>query len=73
MMFVKWAAAILIAFVVGKLVSKLKPPSILGWLITGIAVGPYAFSLITDELIALPAYQTIIHVLESAVGFIIGT
>lgn len=73
MMFVKWAAAILIAFVVGKLVSKLKLPSILGWLITGIAVGPYAFSLITDELIALPAYQTIIHVLECAVGFMIGT
>lgn len=57
----------------GKLVSKLKLPSILGWLITGIAVGPYAFSLITDELIALTAYQTIIHVLECAVGFMIGT
>ena len=39
MMFLKWAAAIIIAFIVGKLVSKLKLPSILGWLITGIAVG----------------------------------
>lgn len=73
MMFLKWAAAIIIAFIVGKLVSKLKLPSILGWLITGIAVGSYAFSLISDELINLPAYQTIIHVLECAVGFMIGT
>ena len=39
----KWLAAIAIAFVVGKLISKLRLPAILGWLITGIAVGPYAF------------------------------
>lgn len=73
MMILKWAAAIIIAFIVGKLVSKLRLPSILGWLITGIAVGPYAFSLISDELISQPAYQTLIHVLECTVGFMIGT
>ena len=73
MMILKWLAAIVIAFIVGKLISKLRLPSILGWLITGIAVGPYAFSLISNELLDLPAYQTIIHVLECAVGFMIGT
>ena len=72
-MILKWLAAIVIAFIVGKLISKLRLPSILGWLITGIAVGPYAFSLISNELLDLPAYQTIIHVLECAVGFMIGT
>ena len=45
MMIIKWLAAIVIAFIVGKLISKLRLPSILGWLITGIAVGPYAFCL----------------------------
>lgn len=72
-MILKWLAAIVIAFIVGKLISKLRLPSILGWLITGIAVGPYAFSLISNELLDLPAYQTITHVLECAVGFMIGT
>ena len=32
--------AIAIAFVVGKLVSKLKLPAILGWLITGMVLAP---------------------------------
>ncbi|MGN1340982.1 MAG: cation:proton antiporter [Oscillospiraceae bacterium] len=72
-MIVKWLIAIVIAFVAGKLVSKLRLPSILGWLITGIVVGPYAFSLISQELIDAPAYGTFIHVLECAVGLMIGT
>lgn len=73
MIIVKWLIAIVIAFFVGKLVSKLRLPSILGWLITGIAVGPYAFSLISQELTDAPAYGTFIHVLECAVGLMIGT
>ncbi len=73
MVIVKWLIAILIAFFVGKLVSKLRLPSILGWLITGIVLGPYAFSLVTQELIDAPAYGTLIHVLECAVGLMIGT
>lgn len=35
-----------IAFLVGKLVTKLKLPSILGWLIAGMALVPHAFSLL---------------------------
>lgn len=73
MIIVKWLIAIVIAFFVGKLVSKLRLPSILGWLITGIVLGPYAFSLVTQELIDAPAYGMLIHVLECAVGLMIGT
>ncbi|MGN0693237.1 MAG: cation:proton antiporter [Oscillospiraceae bacterium] len=73
MIIVKWLTAIVIAFFVGKLVSKLRLPSILGWLITGIVLGPYGFSLVTQELIDAPAYGTLIHVLECAVGLMIGT
>lgn len=36
-------------------------------------LGPYAFQLIPDELINAAYYQTIIHILECAVGFMIGT
>lgn len=32
-------AAIVLAFIAGKLVSKLKLPSILGWLIAGMILG----------------------------------
>lgn len=73
MILLKWILSIILAFLVGKLIAKLRLPSILGWLITGIVVGPYAFSLISDELINLPAYQTFIHILECMVGLMIGT
>lgn len=42
---------IIIAFLVGKMVSKIKLPSILGWLITGMILGPHAVSLINEELL----------------------
>ncbi|MGN0321047.1 MAG: cation:proton antiporter [Lachnospira sp.] len=73
MIIVQWILAILIAFVIGKLVSKLKLPAILGWLITGIIFGPHAFSLISSELINAEWYQIFIHILECAVGLMIGT
>lgn len=73
MLILKWLISIVLAFIVGKLVSKLKLPAILGWLITGIITGPYAFALISDDLINSAAYQTLIHILECTVGLMIGT
>ena len=73
LLILRWVAAVAIAFIVGKLVSKIKLPSILGWLIAGMILGPYAFSLIPDVLIQAGWYQNIIHVLECAVGLMIGT
>ncbi|NLU25214.1 MAG: potassium transporter [Clostridiales bacterium] len=72
-MIVRWVTAIILAWIIGKLVSKLKLPSILGWLIGGMILGPYAFSLVSDELLSTGWYQNIIHVLECAVGLMIGT
>lgn len=69
----RWIAAVAIAFCVGKAVSKLKLPAILGWLIAGMLLGPYAFHLLPDALMDAVWYQNIIHVLECAVGFMIGT
>ena len=70
---IKWLISIGLAFIIGKLISKAKLPAILGWLITGIAVGPYALSLISDELIHTAWYETLIHILECIVGIMIGT
>ena len=69
----RWLVVIAIAFLFGKLVSKCKLPSILGWLIAGMILGPHAFNLMSNALIDLEWYQTMIHVLECAVGLMIGT
>lgn len=72
-MLLRWISAIIIAFIMGKMLSKLRLPSILGWLIAGMLLGPYALSLLPDELIKAVWYQNIIHILECAVGLMIGT
>jgi Kef-type K+ transport system membrane component KefB len=73
LLILRWFAAIVLAFAIGKLVSKLKLPSILGWLIGGMILGPYALSLLPNELLEAGWYQNIVHVLECAVGLMIGT
>lgn len=71
--FLKLLLTIGIAFLVGKLVSKVKLPSILGWLITGMVLGPHALSLMSRQLLDAQWYQTIVHILECGVGLMIGT
>lgn len=70
---VRLLIAIGLAFLVGKLVSKVKLPAILGWLIGGMILGPHAFNLLNTEIIDAHWYQTILHILECAVGLLIGT
>lgn len=64
---------IAVAFLAGKLVSKIKLPSILGWLITGMLMGPHALSVMSQEILDARWYETIVHVLECSVGLMIGT
>ena len=40
----------IIAFIIGKLVAKLKLPSILGWLITGMIIGPHALNWMNSSI-----------------------
>ena len=71
--FVQLLLAIILAFLTGKLISKIKLPSILGWLIAGMILGPHGISLIDTEILDAGWYQTIVHILECAVGLMIGT
>lgn len=66
-------ATVAIAFLCGKLIAKLKLPSILGWLIAAMVLGPHAVSLASQELLDAAWYQNTIHVMECAVGLMIGT
>lgn len=64
---------VVLAFLAGKLVSKLKLPSILGWLITGMILGPHALSVMDQNLLDAVWYESMVHILECAVGLMIGT
>lgn len=70
---IRLLAAAILAFLVGKLISKIKLPSILGWLITGMLLGPHAVSLMNEQILNAGWYQTMMHILECAVGLMIGT
>ena len=73
LLLLRWVAAIVLAFFIGRLVSKLKLPSILGWLVAGMILGPHALKLMPQTLMDGAGYQAIVHVLECAVGLMIGT
>ncbi|MEG1426209.1 MAG: cation:proton antiporter [Oscillospiraceae bacterium] len=69
----RFILAIILAFLVGKLVSKIKLPAILGWLIAGMILGPHALNLVSTNVLDASWYQGIVHVLECGVGLLIGT
>lgn len=66
-------AIILLALVAGKLLSKIKLPAILGWLIVGIFFGPHAVGLVEQSTLDAEWYKVLQHVLECVVGLMIGT
>lgn len=65
--------AAVLAFLVGKLVSKCKLPAILGWLLAGMILGPHALKLLDQPLLDAGWYENTMHILECAVGLLIGT
>lgn len=73
MIFLRWIIAIIIAFLIGKLISKVKLPSILGWLIAGMILGPHALSLLDNSILEAGWYENIVRILECVVGLMIGT
>ena len=62
-----------IAYLVGRLVAKLHLPAILGWLITGMALGPHALGLMNNAVMESAWFTTAESLLESVVGLMIGT
>ncbi len=65
-------AIICVAFVCGKLISRLKLPAILGWLIAGIVFGPYLAEIVTLEITNALWYKVIIKFFECFAGVMIG-
>lgn len=69
----RFLLAALGAALTGALVSRLKLPSILGWLIGGMVLGPHALGVLDQNILDAGWYQGMTHVLECAVGLMIGT
>lgn len=65
-------AIICTAFACGKLVSKIKLPAILGWLIAGIVFGPYLVGIVTLDITNSLWYQIFIKFFECFAGVMIG-
>lgn len=73
MLFIRLICAIGLAFLIGKLVARFKLPSILGWLIAGMVLGPNAFALVNHAVLEATWYHNVISILECCVGLMIGT
>ena len=46
----RWIIVLTLACIAGKLMTKIKMPSILGWLIIGMLLGPHALKLMPQDL-----------------------
>ncbi|WP_281627408.1 cation:proton antiporter [Traorella massiliensis] len=70
---VRLLIAVVLAIAAGKLISKLRLPAILGWLIAGMIMGPHAIGLLDDQLLDSTWFSTLESLLECTVGLMIGT
>ena len=67
------SVSVVIAFAAGKLISKLKLPSILGWLVTGMILGPYAMNLLNSSVLGAEWFGVIENIFECTFGLMIGS
>lgn len=65
-------AMICVASVCGKLITKLRLPAILGWLIAGIVFGPYLAGVVTADITGSLWYKVTIKFFECFAGVMIG-
>ena len=66
-------AALAGAFLLGRLMTKIHMPAILGWLIGGMALGPHALNLLQQTTLDSDWYSILNEVLQVAVGLMLGT
>lgn len=69
----RWLVVLVLAALTGKLVSRIKLPSILGWLIIGMIFGPHALGLMPQTVMDTVWYKTVIMWMQCAFGLMLGT
>lgn len=73
MQLLQWLMVLVLAALAGRLVSKIKLPSILGWLIIGMLLGPHALGLMPQPVLDTMWYKTTIMWMQCAFGLMLGT
>lgn len=69
----QWLMVLILAMFAGRLISKIKLPSILGWLIIGMLFGPHALGLMPQAVLDAVWYKTVIMWMQCAFGLMLGT
>lgn len=64
---------VILATIIGKILSKIHLPSILGWLLTGMIIGPHALNWMTQGLLDSTWFHILSNIAEVAAGMLIGT
>lgn len=70
---IRWILTLIMAFIAGKLINKIRMPAILGWLIVGMLLGPHAAGLMSQSIMDLGWYKIIITWMQCAFGLMLGT
>ncbi len=73
MLIIRWICTLILAFIAGKLITRLRMPSILGWLIAGMLLGPHAAGLMPQTVMDSSWYRLIITWMQCAFGLMLGT
>ena len=73
MLLLRWLAVLILAALAGKLISKLKLPSIGGWLIIGMFFGPHALGIVSWDVLDAAWYKAVIMWMQCAFGLMLGT
>ena len=72
-MILRWFLTLILAFFAGKLMTKIKMPAILGWLIAGMILGPHALGLMPQAVMDSAWYSPVITWMQCAFGLMLGT
>src|SRR5690554_7787846 len=64
---------VVLAYFAGKLLSALRLPAILGWLLAGMILGPHGAGLLSSALQSAGWYHTVLSILECGMGIMIGS
>lgn len=73
MTLIRWILVLIAAWLAGKLITKLKMPAILGWLIAGMFLGPHALGLLPQATLDAGWYKVTITWMQCAFGLMLGT
>ena len=72
-MVLRWVGMLVLAWLCGRLITKIKMPAILGWLIAGMVFGPYGVGLLSQPILDAAWYKIIITWMQCAFGLMLGT